>query len=99
MATYLELARITEETGWGDFFDKVVTATAIKATAIIDSVAPSAVALDWAKIAIDAPRAEANNLVWYVIASNDTATLSVILSATDSAIQTNVDAAVDALYP
>ena len=99
MATYLELARITEQNEWGDFFDKTVTATQIKATAIIDSATPTQVALDWAKQSMESPRREANNLVPYVIASNNTATIAQILAATDNAIQTNIDAAVDALYP
>ena len=99
MATYLELARITEQNEWGDFFDKVVTATAIKATAIIDSATPTQVALDWAKEAVNKPRQAGDGVVWYVIASNNGVTQAQILSASDNAIQTNVDAAIDALYP
>ena len=99
MATYLELARITEQNDWGDFFDKVVTATVIKATAIIDSSTPSAEAVQFAKDALGQPRVAADSLVYYVIGANDSATIAQIFAASDNSIQTNVDAAVDALYP
>jgi predicted Zn-dependent protease len=99
MATYLELARITQENDWGDFIDKVETACVIKATAIIDSTSPTQVAKDWAEATIKTPATAALSVVWYVIGSNDNLAIATILSASDSAIQTNVDAAVDVLYP
>lgn len=99
MATYLELARITEESTWGAFIDKVKAGCVIKATAIIDSPTPTAEAKAWAEATIADKESAASNLVWYVIGSNDTATISAILTASDNAIQTNVDAAVDVLYP
>lgn len=99
MATYFELATLTEEADWDAFLQKVLVATAIKATAIINAAAPSPEALAWARDAIGRPRAAGEDLVWYVVASNETASVAQILAATDSAIQTNIDAAVDALYP
>ena len=99
MATYLELARITEHNEWGDFFDKTVTATQVKAAAIIDAGTSTTTQLDWARASMDRPRRAANSLVPYVIAVNHEATIEQILAASDNAIQTNIDAAVDALYP
>lgn len=99
MATYLELAEITEENGWGDFFSKTVTATQVKAAAIIDSTSPSSVALDWAKECLKTPRQSALDLVAYVIVSNNGISIAQILGASDGAIQSNIDSAVDALYP
>lgn len=99
MATYLELARLTEQNDWGDFIDKIKTACVIKATAIIDSTTPTAEAKAWAEATIADKENAALSLVWYVIGSNDTATVTAILTASDSAIQTNVNSAVDVLYP
>lgn len=99
MATYLEIARITEESTWGDFFDKIKTACVIKATAIIDSTTPTTEAKAWAEAAIADRVSAADSLVWYVIGSNDNLALATILAASDTSIQTNVDAAVDVLYP
>ena len=99
MATYLELAKITEQALWGDFIDKIKAACVIKATAIIDSATPTVEAKAWAEFAINAPTSAASSIVWYVIGSNDGLAISTILNASDSAIQTNVNAAVDVLYP
>lgn len=99
MATYLELSRITEENSWGDFIDKVKTACVIKATTIIDSATPTTEAKAWAEATIANREEAALSLVWYVIGSNDNLAIATILAASDSAIQTNVDAAVDVLYP
>ena len=98
MATYLELAEITNEAGWNDFLNKVRMASAKKAQAVIDSTTPGATVLEWAKNTISNKNQAGDALVDYVIASNSGLTISTILSASDSAIQTNVNAAVDAIY-
>lgn len=98
MATYLEIYNIQVDAGWNDFLSKVRIASAKKAAAIIDSTTPGATALEWAKGAIKNPTQAGNDLVTYIVAVNSTATTTQILSATDNAIQTNIDAAVDAIY-
>lgn len=99
MATYNELATITEDAAWGGLFDKVVVATAIKATAIINSATPTQVALDWAKAALSDPKAAARAIVWFVIGDNAGLDIATIIGAADTAVQNKVNAAVDVLYP
>lgn len=99
MATYEELATLPGDDLWGLFKDKVAVAVGIKATAIINEAAPTAGQLAWAQQAIEDPRGSGDNIVWYVVSDNANASKMQILTAPDNAIQTNVDAAVDALYP
>lgn len=99
MATYLELAQINDSSSdWNDFRAKVAVAVAVKATLIIDQATPTAEALAWAKGAITGPTQAVSDVLWYVIASNDNLAISAILSATDNAIQSNVNSAIDAIY-
>jgi hypothetical protein len=51
--------------------------------------------LAWAKSVFANPEAEGNRMVWAVVAQNSTATLAQITGASDAAVQTAVDAAVD----
>ena len=103
MATYLELANIRNQPdeSWNEFSSKCVTATAIKASAIINTQSPNAGLLGWANQAIKEPVVAANDLISYVIATNSSRTINQILGAADSgqnSIQEAIDAAVDALY-
>ena len=98
MATYAELAAIRQEPLWNDLIDKIVVATSIKASEVIDSATPAATLLEWAKRAIAKPSDAANDIAFYVVAANKTATIAQILSAVDGDIQTNVDAAIDSIY-
>jgi hypothetical protein len=98
MATYNEIADLLLNEDWGIFLQKVTVACAVKATEIINSTTPGATALEWAQSTIQAPKLAAKDLVFYVVASNKSATISQIVAATDTAVQTNVDTAVDALY-
>ena len=98
MATYTELAAINFDPGWGALLNKIMVAVMVKAATIIDSASPSADALAWAKATLTGPKAAANNIAFYVIASNKAASISTILAASDSAVQSNVDDAVDAMY-
>ena len=99
MATYNELATIQSDPGWQSLQQKIETATAIKAQSVIDAPAPPAARLDWARESIASVRSAANDLRFYVVAANNTATIAQIIGATDAQVQTNIDAAVDALYP
>ena len=51
--------------------------------------------LIWAAGVFDNPRQEAERMYWALLAANEAQTVATITSASDSAIQTNVDAAVD----
>jgi len=98
MATYQELANISNDASWSGLVDKVKVAVTVKAAAVIDSTTPPATLLDWAKGAIISPGTTALTLVYYIVAKNQAQDIATILAAGDAAIQTNVDAAVDALY-
>ena len=98
MATYAEVASIREQEAWNAFLNKVRVAATIKAAAIIDSDTPAAAALEWARQTISNPSSAGDGLVWYVVASNVGVSVAAMLGASDSAIQTNINAAVDAIY-
>lgn len=92
MATYAELYDLRSDSA---LRNKVAVAVAVKAQALLDLASPTAGQVAWAKAAIDAPIAKADSLLNYVLAKNKAASTSQILAATDAAIQSNVDAAVD----
>ena len=98
MATYTEIANIQDDPLWNDFLSKIRVACVIKASEIIDSATPSTTGLDWAKATINNPVSAGNAVAYYVVAKNANATLAQIYNATDNAVKTNVDAAVDVLY-
>jgi len=98
MATYTELAAITNDSGWSGLMEKIQVAIVIKAVAIIDSTTPAASLLEWAKSAVANPGSAAQSIAYYVVGANSTATLSQITGASDTAVQNNVNDAVDALY-
>lgn len=94
MATYLELNTLREDS---DLQDKLAVACVKKAQSLIDAGSLTTNAKDWANSVLANPRAEGLKIINYVLAANSDSTVSQIQSATDSTIQTNVDAAVDAL--
>ena len=98
MATYAELATIKDDDAWNGLVNKIAVACSIKATAVIDSATPPATLLEWAKQSIADPLSASNDIVYYVVASNSSATLAQIYGASDTAIQNNVNTAIDAVY-
>lgn len=98
MATYLELAEIENEAGWGDLLNKIRQAAAVKATAVIDSTTPGAVVLEWARTTVADKNQAGDDIAAYVVAKNKGLAIATLLAASDASIQTNVDAAVDAIY-
>ncbi len=98
MATYAELATIKDDDAWNGLVNKIAVACAIKATAVIDSATPGVAVLEWAKQSVAEPLKASNDIVYYVVSSNSSATLAQIYSASDVAIQNNVDAAIDSVY-
>lgn len=93
MATYDELYALRTESG---LRNKVAVAVAVKAAALLDG-SPTAAQVTWANEAINNPHFKAGSLLNYVLAANKSLTPTQIQEATDSSIQTNVDAAVDVL--
>lgn len=100
MATYQELAdlKASDSAAWNSLFDKISVAIAIKAQSIAALPTPTQEQKDWARGALASPRGLSGTVINYVIAANSGATTAQILSASDSAIQSNVDDAVDNLF-
>lgn len=98
MATYAEIATINSDAAWQAFADKAMVAAIIKAHAVINATTPPITRLEWARSALANPRTAANDIVFYAIAANSGATIAQILSASDAAIQSAIDTAVDAIY-
>mgnify|MGYP007073271500 FL=1 len=94
MADYDELYGIIQDS---TLRNKVAVAVAIKAQVYIDGGTPTSDELTWASRAIKNTRSVAAEIMPYVIAANKDSSVAQITGATDAAIQTNVDAAVDAL--
>ena len=97
MATYLELASIRDEAEYSSFYEKLRVATVVKATELLDLPTPTAAQVEWALAATRNPSTSADSILWYVIAANKASTTAQIVAATDVAIQTAVDSAVDAI--
>lgn len=96
MATYLELKSLFGE---GPLVNKLEVAVCDKSRSILAEDTPSADRLAWASSALANSQTEAANLLKYVLVANKGLTLAQIQAATDAAIQTNVDTAVNKLHP
>jgi len=94
MATYTELFDLKSNDA---LKNKITVAVVVKANALISAVTPTASEITWADNVLSNPSIESSRLINYVLAANKSATVAQISSATDSAIQTNVDEAVDAI--
>ena len=94
MATYPELFALRSNS---DLQDRSAVAVVKKAQVILDSATPTIAAVTWANEALQNPASKAGLLLNYVLAANSTLTVAQIESASDSALQTNVDAAVDVI--
>lgn len=95
MATYDELLQANANTG---LLNKVRVAVVVAATNIMteaDTTTNHANRLLWAKSVFADPAAAGQRMMWPVLAQNKTLTLAQITGATDSDVQTAVDAAVN----
>ena len=95
MATYAELLQAAENP---DLNNKIRVAVVIAAETVrTENVATAnhTNRLLWAKAVFNSPNTEARRMLWAVLAQNKAATLAQITGATDTAVQTAVDAAVD----
>ena len=95
MATYTELATIADDAGFGSLQSKVRVAVIVKATSLIDAATPTAAEIEWSKTALANPNSVADDVTRYIIAANKGASVAQIVGATDTAVQNNVDSAVD----
>jgi len=94
MSTYTEIYDLKTDSV---LRNKIAVAAVIKAQKFIDGATPTADELNWANNTLRSPVGEADKLINYLLAANNTSTKTTIIGATDSSIQTNVDKAVDAL--
>ena len=96
MASYTDLYDIRQDSV---LINRVSIAVAIKAQTYIDGATPTADELNWAAkvLPLNGGRTEAEKLLQYLLASNNTAAIAAITGASDATIQTAVDAAVNAL--
>ena len=94
MADYPQLFELR---GDSPLRNRVTVAIVVKAQALIDGGAPTAAEIAWADAALKNPSGKATEILGYVLAANKGATVANIQGASDTAIQTNIDAAVDAL--
>lgn len=99
MATYDELLAIATTSGsqLGARIQVAVVIAAIKISKEAIDVENHANRLRWAKSVFQNSAGAARDVLWYVIGNNATAAATVITGASDALIQTNVDAAVNAL--
>lgn len=95
MATYDELLEANRNTA---LLNKVRVAVVVAATTIMteaDTVANHVNRLAWAKTVFSDPAAAGLKMMWPVLAQNRAQSLAAITGATDSAVQTAVDSAVN----
>ena len=94
MATYVELFDLRSDDA---LRNKIAVACVVKAADLIDGATPTTAEITWANEAIQSPLSKAEAIMNYVLAANKAGTVAQIQGASDSAIQANVDTAVDAL--
>lgn len=94
MATYAELKVLTQDVA---LRDKVEIAVDVKAAEILDDGGSTTEQVAWAAEAIQNPSLKAVEILNYVLAVNKSLSVAAIQGASDAAIQSNVDTAVDAL--
>lgn len=92
MATYTELRDLFSDDA---LMNRVEVATIIAAETARGEVPGTAIRRAWAKLAFEQPREESRKMLMAVLAANNGLTVGQIAGASDAAIQTNVDAAVD----
>lgn len=95
MAAYNELFGLIRNS---ELRNKVAVAVGVAADVIrqeLDTVPNHANRLLWAKQAFERPMNVAEDILWSVIIANKDQDVATILAASDTAIQSNVDAVID----
>ena len=93
MATLLELSSLFNN---GDLIKKISAAVLITVKALLDAT-PTAADRTYAAKVFETPHKEAHRVLRYLLAANESATVANITGSSDTAIQTEVDAAVPIL--
>lgn len=94
MASYLELFDLRSNSALRNLVSVAVT---IRAQTILVSPTPTVNQVAWASKALSSPDEQADKLLPYVLAVNAGLSVAQIKAATDAAVQTNVNSAVDKL--
>ena len=92
MATYAELFDLRHDSG---LMNKITIAVGVAARDIQTTTSANALRKTWAVAAFADPSGEAKRMFTAVLVANRTMTVEQIRNATDEAIQTAVDAAVE----
>lgn len=95
MATYAELLTASENDALRQKIRVAVVVAAETIRTELSSVPNNANRLKWAKSVFEGPDAVAQRMIWAVLAQNRAATLAQITGASDTDVQTAVDAAVN----
>lgn len=96
MATYTELAQLYSVGTLREIVRVAVVDAALTIIGEDQGTANHAARYVWAAKAIASPDGEATRFLMGILVANKAATVAQIQSATDSAVQSNVDALVDA---
>ena len=95
MATYIELFNLRDDS---DLRNKTAVAVVVAAEQVrleADTTPNHANRLLWSKAVFENPIEEATRMLWVLLAGNKSLTVAQIKGASDIAMQTKVDAAVD----
>ncbi len=95
MATYAELLTASIDVGLRDKLRVAVVLAAEVVRTEINTTTNHANRLLWSKATYGNPEQEARRMVWAVLAQNQSATFAQIVGASDAAVQTAVNAAID----
>jgi hypothetical protein len=95
MATYAELLTANEDPTLHNKIKVACIVAAEKVRIEATSVTNHASRIVWAKSVFANPNFEVDRMKWAVLAQNRAAQLTDIVNATDAAVQTAVDAAID----
>ena len=97
MATYVELHSIRGASSLVPLRQKISIALCIKANLLAKLPTPTEAQKAFAKATFQSPEVYVDTALNYILAGYNTATLVAITDATDAAVQTAVNAAVDTL--
>ncbi len=94
MATYNEIFDLKNN---NDLQHRIQVAVTKKAQTLLDKTTPTTNEVVWSGNALSGPEGMGQKILFYVLAKNSASSVAAITAASDATIQSNVDAAVDAL--
>ena len=92
MATYTAIRNLFDDSA---LLNRVAVAVIVAANTILEASTPTVAEKAWAAKAFAGPEAEAKRIIMSVLAANKSATVTQIQNANDTALQNNVDAAIN----